>query len=340
MKVAVTGAGGFIGRALVNRLLESGHEPFAVVKKEPDADSYNESGIRSACRDLADRDTCIDLFKDCDAVVHCAAIRRDYGRWEDFRRTNIEITKLVMEYATRAEVKKIIHMSTVAVYGNDRSHFGTDEEADYGERVVDHYTRSKIEADKIVLNLIKEQNFPAVILRPGYIWGPGDKAIIPFVISSLKSKRLFLADDGSNLLSLTHIDNAVDAIMLALENEGAVGQVFNITDGSKVTSKKFVEDIIGILGIEYKPKHIQYAVLYTIAYLFEAYFTITRRTGTPPITRFASRFLKYDAVFDISKAIYSLNYQPKMTYKAGLTLLTSYLRSLYYGGKRAHELGG
>ncbi|MEE9553391.1 MAG: NAD-dependent epimerase/dehydratase family protein [candidate division Zixibacteria bacterium] len=335
MKVAVTGAGGFLGKALVARLRNSEFEPLAIVKKEPDSSVYGEKGIDSICRDLTEKDACAGLFKDCHAVVHCAVMRRDYGKWEDFKRTNIDLTRLVMEYAAKAEVKKVIHISTVAVYGNDHSHFGTDEDADYGERVVDHYTRSKIEADKIVSALIDDKNFPAVILRPGYIWGPGDKAIIPFVINNLKSKRLFFADDGSNLLSLTYIENVVEAIMIALRKEDAVGKTFNITDGSKVSSSRFVNDIIAILGIDYKPRHVQYTVLYTAAYLMEIYYRLVRRSSIPHLTRFAARFLKYDAIFDISRAIYDLGYQPKYSYKEGMTILTPYLRSLYYGGKKA-----
>ena len=335
MKVAVTGAGGFLGRALVERMRDSEFTPLAIVKKERDKLSYEQQGVDSVCRDLIEKDACAGLFKDCHAVVHCAALRRDYGKWEKFKRTNIDITRLVMEYAAKAEVKKVIHISTVAVYGNDRSHFGTDEDADYGERVVDHYTRSKIEADKIVSALINEKDFPAVILRPGYIWGSGDKAIIPYAVRSLRSKRLFLADDGANLLSLTYIDNMVEAIMIALRKDEAIGKVFNITDGSKVTSSRFINDMIAILGIEYRPVHVPYALLYTIAYILEIYYRLVKRSSKPPLTRFAARFLKYDAVFDISRAIYDLGYQPKISYKEGMTLLTSYLRSLYYGGKKA-----
>jgi len=333
MKVAVTGAGGFLGRAIVDRLKELKNEPIAVVKKESDAAAYRERGIRTICRDLAEREACIDLFKGCQAVVHCAAKRRDFGKWEDFKKTNIDITSHVMEFSAKAEVKKIIHISTVAVYGNDRSHLGTDEEADYGKRVVDNYTRSKIEADRIVWSLIKERDLPAVILRPGYIWGPGDKTIIPFIVNSLKANRLFLADDGSNLLSLTYIDNVVEAVMLVLNKDDATGKIFNITDGTRVTSEKFVYDIISVLGVDYRPRRLSYPVLYTAAYLLEAYYSLLGRTSTPPLTRFASRFLKYDAVFDISRAIYDLGYQPIISYQEGMTLLTSYLRSLYYGSK-------
>jgi len=336
MRVAVTGAGGFLGRALVARLAESEFEPLAIVKKKSDLEEYDSTGIRCFCRDLVDREAYTGLFKDCHAVIHCAVLRRDYGKWESFKRTNIDITRLVMEFAAASDVKKIIHISTAAVYGNDRSHFGTDEEADYGERVVDYYTMSKIEADRIVSTLIEEQNLPAVILRPGYLWGPGDQTIIPFIVRSLKARRLVLADDGANVLSLTFIDNFIDAVMLALKSDEARGQVFNITDGSKVTSEKFINDIAAVLGTDYRPRKMNYPAIYMAAYLLEAYYRLVRRSSSPPLTRYAARFLKYDSIFDISKAIYDLGYDPKISYQAGMTMITSYLRSLYYGGRKAH----
>ncbi len=333
MKVAVTGAGGYLGRALVYRLLASGFEPFAIVKKESDALEYEGKGINSVCRDLSVENDYNGLLDGCKALVHCAALRRDYGRWEDFKRTNIDITRLVMECALNKKLEKIIHISTASIYGNDRSHYGTDEEADYGQRVVDYYTRSKIEADKIVSGLIKYKDFPGVILRPGYIWGPGGQTIIPFIVERLRSGRLVLVEDGENLLSLTFIDNVVDAIMLALKNKEATGRIFNITDGSKVTSKRFINDIMSVLGIDVKLKAVPYPLIYSMAYLLERYYGAARKSTPPPYTRFAARFLKYSAVFDISRAIYDLGYQPKISYKAGMTFITPYLRSLYYGIK-------
>lgn len=333
MKVAVTGAGGYLGRALVYRLLASGFEPLAIVKKESDVGEYEGRGIGSISCDLSREDDYTGLLDGCKALVHCAVLRRDYGRWEDFKKTNIDMTRLVMTCALNEKLEKVIHISTASVYGNDRSHYGTDEEADYGERVVDHYTRSKIEADKIVSGFMENKNLPGVILRPGYIWGPGDQTIIPFIVKGLRSRRLMLVEDGENLLSLTFIDNVVEAIMLALKKKEATGRIFNITDGSKVTSRRFVKDIMSALGIDLNLKTIPYPMIYSMAYLLERFYGALRKSTPPLYTRFAARFLKYSAIFDISRAIYDLGYQPKISYQAGMTLLTPYLRSLYYGRK-------
>lgn len=333
MKVAVTGAGGFLGRALVARLLETDHEATAIVKSRKDADVYEKGKVRVVVRDLSQDEAYNGLLNGCQALVHCAALRRHYGRWEEFRKTNIEITRRLMECALENNLGRIVHVSTASVYGNDKSHYGTNEEADYGRRIVDSYTRSKIEADKIVTGLVKEKNLPAVILRPGYIWGSGDRTIIPFIVERLRYGNLFLVDGGDNLLSLTFIDNVVEAIILALESETARGRAFNITDGSRITSRKFIDDIMSILGLGRQLKNVPYPLIYSASYLIEHYYRIMHKSPSPPFSRFLARFLKYSAFFDISRAIYDLNYKPKISYKSGMTIITPYLRSLYYGGK-------
>lgn len=333
MKVAVTGAGGFLGKALVGGLAHSGHQPLAITKTDETVAQFKNNGINAVRRDLAMGENCADIFQDCDALVHCAALTRDFGRWDDFRKINIDVTRDIMLSAHQAGIGRIIHISTTAVYGNERNHYGADEDEIYGQRVVDPYSRSKIFADQYVLDMIKDRNLPAVVLRFGNIWGPGDQNILLFIANGLKTRRLMIEGGGDNVLSLTFIENAVAAIILALEDPGAKGKIYNITDGTKVTSKKFIDDIIAILGIKYKLRNIPYPLLYSMAYFFEQYYLFTRQTSKPPLTRFAARILKYHAMFDISRAITELGYHPKVSYKEALAISTPYIRSLYFGPK-------
>jgi nucleoside-diphosphate-sugar epimerase len=334
MHVAVTGAGGFIGQALIPLLKEKGHEPLAIVKCEEDARLFDGIGVRTACHDLSTEGGCADLFEGCEAVVHCAALARDFGLWEDFRRANVEVTSNVLLAALKSGVKRVVHISTTAVYGNERNHYGTDEESDFGQRVVDPYTRSKIMADQVVLKIAKEQGLPSTILRFGSIWGPRDPNVLPFIVNGLRNKSLRIEGGGDNVLSLTFIRNAVESIILALEKEMARGRIYNITDSTKVTSKRFIDDIINILGIKYTLRDIPYPILYSAAYLIEQLYMAGKIRSRPPLTRFVARILKYHAMFDISRAISELGYKPIVLYREGLALSTSYIRELYYGSKK------
>jgi len=333
LKIAVTGAGGFLGRALIERLSKDGHSTLAIVKNEKDLSDFQNDNITPLNLDISKAENCVGVFSGCDSVIHCAAYRKDYGRWDEFKTNNLDITLNVMEGILESGVPKVIHISTTAVYGNERNHYGTDEETDYGERVIDYYTQSKIEAEKIILEYVDQKKLPAVILRPGYIWGTSERRMFPYIINGLKAGRLFFADGSDNVVSLTYIDNLVEAIVKVLEKDDVVGKIFNITDGSKITSKKFVSDIVNILGIEYKFRSWPYPLLYGMAMLSEWYYRLTIRKSRPPFTRYAARFFKYDAVFDISKAINELDYQPVISYSEGLTLITPFIRYLYYGSK-------
>jgi len=329
MKVAVTGAGGFLGRALIKKLLESGHEPLALVKKELYAAELQKSGVNAIARDLSTASDCHSILLGYDAVVHCAALTRDFGRWEDFNKFNIATTQNIIEQAKKAEVGKFIHISTTAVYGNERNHYGTDEDANYGQQIVDPYTRSKIISDQNVIDFMQDTGFPGIILRFGNIWGPGDPNVLPYMVDGLKKKRLVIEGGGDNVLSLTFIDNAIDAIMLALAQQERGSLIYNVTDGMKVTSKKFIKDIIDILGIKYTLRNIPYPIIYSAAYFFEQYYIFTRRQTKPPLTRFGARILKYNAMFDISRAMNELGYHPRILYKDAISLSAPYIKSLY-----------
>jgi nucleoside-diphosphate-sugar epimerase len=333
MRIAVTGAGGFLGRALISRLLEKSYQPVAIVRSDDDAGDFERLGLEVVFRDLTDPGAYADLFNGCDMVVHCAALARDFGHWEEFRKANVEVTANVIAAAERASIKRLIHISTTAVYGNERNHYGADEEANFGQRVVDPYTRSKIMADQVVLGAIADRKFPATILRFGNIWGPGDPNILPFIVDGLRTRRLRIEGGGDNVLSLTYVRNAVEGIVLAMEKNGACGMIYNITDGIKVTSKKFIDDIVTILGIEYRLRNVPYPLLYSAAYAIEQFYLMANLKSKPPLTRFVARILKYHAMFDISRAISEIDYHPVVSYKQALTLSTSYIRALYYGQK-------
>jgi nucleoside-diphosphate-sugar epimerase len=157
--------------------------------------------------------------------------------------------------------------------------------------------------------------------------------VLRFIVDGLKNHRLWIEGGGENVLSLTFIKNAVEGIILALEIPVVASAVYNITDGIKVTSRRFIEDIIGVLGIEYRLRNISYPLLYSAAYFFEQLYMIRGIRAQPPLTRFVARVLKYHAIFDISRAISDLGYHPPIPYKDALTMSTPYIRTLYHGQK-------
>ena len=333
MKIAITGASGFLGGALAEAYIEKGEAVAALVRQTSDTSRLEQLGASIIYGELTDPDSFLNLAEGADMAIHCAAIASDFGRWEDFQAINVNAVNLFLDACLQQKVARAIYISSVAVYGNGRHHRGSDEDTAYEDIIIDNYTRSKIMAERIAFNFIAEQKSPLTIIRPGYIWGDGDRAVMPKIVDGLKRGLLAVVDHGENLMNLTHVDNLVQGIRLAGQTEKAIGRAYNITDGSKVTTMKFFEDLLAIIGIDYKIRSYPYVPAYVAAYFCELYARLRNYKVTPPITRYSVRMGKYDQVFDISRAMYELGYKPSVTYNAGMTGMVRYIRRLFYGQK-------
>ncbi|MCD6162716.1 MAG: NAD(P)-dependent oxidoreductase [candidate division Zixibacteria bacterium] len=333
MKIAITGGTGFLGGALAKAYINRGDDVVALARQSSNTSVLSELGVEIIYGELSDENSFNSLLKNADLGIHCAALATDFGSWDDFLTINVNGTKNFFEACLKQDCPRSIYISSVAVYGNGQNHRGTDEDAPYEKLIIDNYTRSKIAADRMAFDYYRKHNLPATIIRPGYIWGQGDRAIMPRLIQGLKNNRLAVVNNGVNLMNLSHIDNVVQGIMLAAENDNAIGKAYNITDGSKVTTFRFMSDLIDLIGVDYKLRSFPYVPAYIAAYLCESYAQIRRYKVEPPITRYTVRMGKYDQVFDISKAIFELGYKPSITYKEGMARLARYVRSLYYNSK-------
>ncbi len=333
MKIAITGASGFLGGALAEAYHERGDEVAALVRETSDSSMLEQLGVKIIVGELTESDSFTRLVEGADIAIHCAAMATDFGPWDKFQAINVDATKLFFDACLKAAIPRVIYISSVAVYGNGRHHRGTDEEAAYETIITDNYTKSKIMAERIAYDYIDQHSLPLVIIRPGYIWGNGDKAVMPKMIEAIRKRQVAVINDGNNLMNLTHIENVVQGIMLAAENEKAIGRVYNITDGSKVTTWRFLEDLLEILGVELKLRSFPYVPAYIAASFVELYCRLTGYKTYPPITRYTVKMGKYDQVFDISRAIYELGYKPKIRYQEGMAGMIRYVRRLYYGQK-------
>jgi nucleoside-diphosphate-sugar epimerase len=333
VRVAITGASGFLGGALARAYCDNGDQVVALVRKTSNISLLKELDVEIIYGELSDETVFHALLKNTDLGIHCAALTTDIGPWEQFVTVNINSTKNFFEASLKQGCSKVVYISSVAVYGNGRHHRGTDEEAPYETIIIDNYTRSKIIADRMAFEYHQKYNLPVTVVRAGYIWGPKDRAIMPLLIEAIKSNKLAVADGGANIMHLSHIDNVVQGVMLAARSEKSIGRAYNITDGSKVTTLRFLTDLIDIIGIEYKIRSFPYVPIYVAAYFLELYARLRRHKFKPPITRYTVRLSKYDQVFDISRAMYELGYKPHVNYKEGMAGLAGSVRSLYYGQK-------
>ncbi len=227
LKVLVTGASGFLGCRLVERLLLGEKvEVRAMAHRPGRASRLARLPVEIAWCDITDEVQVRDAVKGCDVVVHCA-----YGATGGAgqnRSVTVDGTRVVAEAAAAAKVQRFVHISSVAVHSYSPSPGVTEESV--LEKCSDAYCRDKIDAEKAVQDVIARKGLKATILRMGNIYGPfsGPWTLRP--LAHIAEGKVALVDDGSHDSNMVFVDNAVEAILLSIDRAQAVGEVFFITD--------------------------------------------------------------------------------------------------------------
>ncbi len=315
MKALVTGASGFVGGHLVERLKKEGIDVVALARESSDVKSLKELGVSIAYGDLQDRDSLKKALKGISHLFHCGAVVSDWADPKLIQKINVEGTQTLLDLSIEMGVKRFIHISSLAVLGM-HDHYQTNETAPY-EKTGDPYCDTKIEAEKRVMEAYRK-GLPTVIVRPGFIYGPRDRQFLPRVFKFLKAGKFVYIGNGEKILNLTHVSNLIDAILLAAKNDTAVGQIYNVTDDGKVTRKKLIETICDVANLPKPTKSIPIPVAKVICAVCETYTKLTKSKETPLLNRARMKFLALNLDFDISKIRKELNYQPRVDLKKGM----------------------
>src|SRR5262249_10159582 len=180
--------------------------------------------------DLRDGALLRKAVAEADVVVHCAAKVGDWGPVEDYRAVNVEGLRGVLDACTGQPLERFVHMSSLGVYAA-RHHHGTDESEPLPAHHADGYTQTKVEAEQLALGYHHRFGVPVVVLRPGFVYGPRDRTVMPRLIENLRAGKVrYLGGRGKRALNTIYVGNLVDAVFLAVEKPEAVGQVYNLTD--------------------------------------------------------------------------------------------------------------
>lgn len=315
--IFITGATGLVGSHAAEEALKRGHRVRALVRSSSDTRWLDQWGVEKVSGDLEDVEALRRGVAGADWVFNCAAKVGDWGTLEEFRRLNVGALKLLLEAATDARVGRFVHVSSLGVY-EGRDHYGTDETVPTAANSLDAYTRSKNEAEALALQFHKERGLPVSVVRPGFIYGERDRTVLPKLLDALRNGRFFYFGSGDQVLNCIYVKNLVSAIFLAAEVPGAVGEVFNVTDGAKVTKKQFVGQVAELAGLKAPRRKIPLWLAWTLAVLLER-AAKRRNSPTPPLVNKARyKFLGLNLDYSIDKARKVLGYDPPFTTGRGL----------------------
>lgn len=302
MRVAVTGASGFVGGAIARWLAERGHTVFSYGRRPASALSvplpdYSQWDVTSAPVGLPP----------AEAVVHCAA---HVGQWGDeaiYRRINVEGTRRVLE--SFRDVERFVHVSTSSVYRPDRPKVRLAEDAAIGEGLTP-YARTKAEAEAVV----RASGRPAIILRPHIVYGPGDTTLWPRVVASRRLGWLLIPGDGTNRVSVTHVLNLAHAAEQAIVG-GCSSGTFNVTDDEDVTVDALLGTMLTRHGLDARIAYIPRGVAWALAVAGERLMSALGASHEPRLTRYVVQNLADEYTLDVSRARAALGYTPRWTYR-------------------------
>jgi len=328
VKALITGGGGFLGQAIVRKLLKDGAGVRSFSRIEHDG--LHALGVEQVSGDLADPVAVSLAVESCDVVFHAAAKPGIWGDYEEYHRTNVIGTQNVIAACRRHDVRRLVYTSSPSVVFNGRDMEGVDESAPYPAHFEAHYPRTKALAEQ----LVRAANGPqlaTVSLRPHLIWGPGDNHLLPRLVARARSGQLGRIGSRPNLIDTIYVDNAADAHLLAANrlSPGApiAGKVYFISQGEPVPLWEMVNRLLHAAGAPPVTRAIPTWLALALAWGFETAYRLTNNPREPRLTRFLVRELSTAHWFDISAARRDLGYAPAVSIDEGLDRLRTALKA-------------
>jgi len=324
----VTGASGFIGGRLVERLVREGQQVRCLVRERSDTSRLAGLGVDLVRGDLARADTLACAVRGCDRVLHCAALVSDWATVAEIAAANVAGTRNLLEAAAAAAVARVVHFSTTDVYGHPG---GLDiDESFTAARFRNWYAQTKLRAEAEVRRAQSQLGLQAVILRPATVYGPGSRDVVGEIARAIRGGHMLLIDGGRAIAGLCYVENLVDAALLALRSPAAPGRAFNVSDGLRVTWRRFVDDLADGLGCGHPRLSMPYRLACAVGFSLEhAYRLLRRATGltlAPLLSRQAVQVLGVDQDFSSASARELLGWEPRVGYEQGLSATLAWLR--------------
>lgn len=327
--VLVTGGGGFLGRYIVERLLELGCEKIKTLGRSSQPELV-ELGLEVICGNISDLQTVVKACKNCDIVIHTAAKAGVWGTYKDFYSANVTGTENIIAGCLENNAECLINTSTPSVVCSEDDIKNGNEEIPYPLTFPANYPETKAKAEKLVSEA-SAKGLKTISLRPHLIWGVRDPHILPRILKRAQKKRLMQIGDGKNLVDMTNVQNAAEAHIKAAEavlnNPSISGSNYFISDDNPVNLWDWINEFLAKMGVEKISKTIPFKRAYTIGSIMEFFFRILPFKSEPPMTRFVAMQLAHSHFFNISAAKKDLHYKPVVDSEQELLKTIEWLKS-------------
>ncbi len=326
MRVLVTGASGLLGGGVARALVARGDD-VTVLQRRPSG--VNAREVRG---DITDPDAVATAVRGCDAVVHLAAKVNVTGAWADYERTNLHGTDVLLRACREAGVARMVFVSSPSVAHTGTSLVGAGAGPADPEHARGHYARSKAMAEQRALAADRRSELAVVAIRPHLVWGPGDTQLVERIGRRARSGRLPILGSGAPLVDTIYIDNAVDAMVTALDRcEQVRGQAFVVTNGEPRPIGEIISAWATATGAPAPSRHVPAALARLAGSGVDAVTAVRQRLGhdvstDPPLTRFLAEQLSTAHWFDQRHTREALGWAPRIGLDEGVERLRAWFR--------------
>jgi nucleoside-diphosphate-sugar epimerase len=318
VRVLVTGASGTLGAATARALAARGDQ-VTVLQRRPAG-----LGLPEVLADVADAPAVRAAAADQDAVIHLAARVGYAGRWPEYAHANIDGTRAVVAACRAAGVGRLVHVSSPSVAHAGSSLVGVGAGPADPERARGAYARSKAAAEQVAL-AANGPDLAVTAIRPHLVWGPGDQQLIGRVVERARTGRLVLVGTGAALMDSTYTDNAVTALLAALDRiDAAAGRALVVSNGEPRPVAELLAGICAAAGVPGPRRRVPTGLAYAAGLVAEGVGRI-RRTE-PPMTRFLAEQLSTAHWFDQRETRAVLAWTPEVSVEEGFARLAAAYR--------------
>ncbi len=294
--------------------------------------------LRVVHGDLTDTDSLKRAVQGVQRVYNVAAKTGPWGLEEVYQAINVRGLADLIHASLNAGVQRIVHTSSITVYGHHLHGIVTEE---HPYRAEDNpYSRTKIAGEKLIANLVKDHGAPIVIVRPAWIYGVRDTASFGRFVSLVESGKGFCIGSGKNIVPVVYVRDVAQGLIKAGDaGDEAIGQAYTLADDRRVTQAEYLNTIADILQVPHVSRHLPFSALYLAGRSAELIWQALgrRKAAPPPVTTYGVTLLGGDQQFSIDKARRELGYVPEYDVKRGVTEGVQWYREAKKGRQQAKE---
>lgn len=322
--ILVSGAAGFIGRALTTRLAREGYRVVAFdLAATPFLGSLE--GVQFIAGDVRNPSKVRQAAQGVQTIFHLAAITLDAGRLADHLAVTVEGTRHVMQTAAQTGAKVVL-TSSIVCYGEKlQQPIDLAEDLPWG-KPTGFYSLCKQKQEVLAREMSAQGGVPLVVVRPGNVYGPGSPQWVQAALVELRRGTPALIGGGAHDANLVYVNNLVEALMLAAANPAAVGRAYNIADGFGVTWQQYFGDLARLGGAP-SPRAIPFGLARGLAGVIEPLWRGWGVRSRPPITYEAVNLVGAKARHVIARAQVELGYQPRISYAQAMHAIGEWLQA-------------